>query len=420
MVKAVVFADDLTGSMDTAVKFVKAGIRTRVIPAACDDIDMDCEVLVIDTGTRHVSAEEAGRELFTLGKKMRGAGVDLFYKKTDSALRGNIGAELEGLLMGTGSRTAYFAPALPALNRVTRGGIHYVDGVTVDRSAFGRDPFEPVTDPDVSNVVRRQTDLGVTVVGEEDEIPFDAEGIVVLDAESNERLAGIAGKTFVKAARPLVLAGCSGFAEAVAQVICTCKTLSREKMQARDGGILVVSGSLNARNAAQIKAGVDAGYGRVILDSDFKASGLGSDRMSEAILAEIKRNLRDQGGCIVDVGNGAQKGADPSKSAAEGRKIAEYMGELVNEVISSGFAGTLVIVGGDTLTGILSGIDCALIDPICEIEPGVVFATGICSDKQFNIVTKSGGIGSEDVFAKIREFIACSGEGAEIYMGSGY
>lgn len=62
-----VLADDLTGALEAGAKFAGQGIRTLVStelslhPKGCDE---STAVLVIDTETRHLPANEAGRRVW--------------------------------------------------------------------------------------------------------------------------------------------------------------------------------------------------------------------------------------------------------------------------------------------------------------------------------------------------------------------
>ena len=75
------------------------------------------------------------------------------YKKTDSVLRGNIGAELSAALQASEAEYLAFVPSYPAMNRITKNGIHYVDEIPLSESIFGRDPFNPVTESDVAKLI---------------------------------------------------------------------------------------------------------------------------------------------------------------------------------------------------------------------------------------------------------------------------
>ena len=111
------------------------------------------------TETRHLPAAEAYAVIAKLTREAMSAGVFSIYKKTDSALRGNIGAELSALLKTSGERQLSFLPAFPQIDRVTRDGVHYISGVPVTESPFGIDPFEPVRHARVTELIGEQTDV---------------------------------------------------------------------------------------------------------------------------------------------------------------------------------------------------------------------------------------------------------------------
>ena len=98
-IEFLVLADDFTGALDTGIHFAKNGARTKVITdPMCDFSDADAQVLVIDTETRHLPPEQAGAIVAEITRRACSCKIRRFYKKTDSALRGNVGAELAALL----------------------------------------------------------------------------------------------------------------------------------------------------------------------------------------------------------------------------------------------------------------------------------------------------------------------------------
>lgn len=158
-----IIADDFTGALDTGVQFAACGISTKVVVDPETDLSGDrAQVLVVDTETRHLPAGEARSVVLRLAVRARKAGIPYIYKKTDSALRGNIGAELAAVLEASGEERLPFFPAFPQTGRITRGGIHYVDGIPVTESPFGRDPFEPVQSSVVTELIAGQTGTPAT------------------------------------------------------------------------------------------------------------------------------------------------------------------------------------------------------------------------------------------------------------------
>ena len=146
MNELLIIADDLTGAIDTGVQLAKQGISTRVIPDPETDIQKrfsqrDEAVLVFNTESRHIHPGKAAERVKNVVKKGLISGIKKFFKKTDSTMRGNIGAELEAFMLETGQRYLAFIPAHPKLKRFTRNGFHYIDEQLLHETEFGRDPL---------------------------------------------------------------------------------------------------------------------------------------------------------------------------------------------------------------------------------------------------------------------------------------
>ena len=203
-----------------------------------DDYD-DYDVFVADTETRHISPRQASSLVYALTRKATELGFSHFYKKTDSALRGNIGAELSAMLEANGDTTLAFAPAYPKSGRVTVNGIHYIDGVELSASVFGEDPFSPVKYSEVRRIVEEQTDI--TIINRSAEVyrTYCMDGvwgvrgvrpviapvperereslIEIYDAESDADLRRL-GFYLKSMGRLKSLAGCAGFAGVLPEI----------------------------------------------------------------------------------------------------------------------------------------------------------------------------------------------------------
>lgn len=114
MVELLVIADDFTGALDTGVQFAEAGAATEVIVndvIVPSDLSKQVETLVIDTESRHLCAENAYQIIYQIVSLSKRYGVPYIYKKTDSGLRGNIGAELTATLNASQKMFLPFVPA---------------------------------------------------------------------------------------------------------------------------------------------------------------------------------------------------------------------------------------------------------------------------------------------------------------------
>ena len=116
---------------------------------------------MIDAETRHLPPSQAGAIVEGIVRRAVEQKVPYIYKKTDSALRGNVGAELGALLAASGEKALPFLPAYPQIDRCTRGGVHYIEGRPVAESVFGIDPFEPVRHSDIAGLIGAQSGVPV-------------------------------------------------------------------------------------------------------------------------------------------------------------------------------------------------------------------------------------------------------------------
>ena len=163
--RLLILADDLTGALDTGVQFAKNGIKTLVYVSPENIVERagnDAAVVVINTNTRHVSAEAAGMIVKKTAARFKN--FSFFYKKTDSCLRGNIGAELEALMDTSGYGTLPFVPAYPKLKRITAEGRQYLNGVPLDKSSMANDPVNPVNESYIPAIIGKQSDLFVELI----------------------------------------------------------------------------------------------------------------------------------------------------------------------------------------------------------------------------------------------------------------
>jgi 4-hydroxythreonine-4-phosphate dehydrogenase len=119
--KLVIVADDLTGAADSAARCVQAGLSAEIwLEASPQATDVD--VVSISTDSRFLLPEEASQRVAaTLSALASWAGAT-WYKKIDSTLRGNLGAELDAMLAALQGSVVVISPAFPAQGRGLEGG----------------------------------------------------------------------------------------------------------------------------------------------------------------------------------------------------------------------------------------------------------------------------------------------------------
>ena len=397
MPKLLIIADDLTGALDTGVKFSEAGIKTAVYTRRPENEAGDEEVTVLCADTRHLPHREAYREIRSIVEQNRER-FPYIMKKTDSGLRGNIGAELQAVLDGAGEACLAFLPALPEMDRITRGGVHYINGVPVSQSVFGRDPFDPVTEDDIPRLLRRQCASPVRVVarGAEAE-PAGADPVIdVYDAETAEDMR-LAVSRILRGGSVRLLAGCAGLAQALARELsggfsAPCPTEEKEPL-------LVVCGSVNRISQLQLEYAEKAGVARVHLPLDYLLGDEAESPLTDAVIDRCSAGLP----LMVDTLAETTSECPISPEELEDRRyrISHRLGGLVKIMMDRGITHRIMIIGGDTLLALMEAAGCTALTPVCEVDRGVVLFTMEYRGHTYRIMSKSGGFGSEDLLTRI-------------------
>lgn len=76
-------------------------------------------------------------------------------------------------------------------------------------------------------------------------------------------------------------------------------------------------------------------------------------------------------------------------------------GRIVKGILEHKINTTVLMTGGDTLMGYMNLIHCTQLEPICEIEPGVVVSFLEKNGHKQQVISKSGGFGTEDILERI-------------------
>ena len=413
MIRLIIIADDFTGGLDTGVQFSQKGIRTRVVTDWKTDYLQaagECEVLVIVSETRHLTSSEAARIVSAIVRKAVAPDIPFIYKKTDSGLRGNIGAELSAVLDASGASCLPFLPSMPALNRVTRQGIHYIDGVPVAESVFGKDPFEPVTESDVCRMIGSQSPVA-TEKGTADELPR-GHGIWVIDAANDEDLLK-AGQRLNEQGLLRVMAGCAGFA-AVLPDLLGLKKGPEPVLPRLAPGLFVLCGSVNPITQRQLAYAEKNGFlRRHILPEQKLENGYFDSEAGQKALDGWKRTFEEAPWFILDANDEDISNVQSASYAREHqmdteevrRCISGSLGRILPGLLESPVNKSLLITGGDTLLECMNRMRVRQMEPLLEVFPGVVLSVFEAGGKARYVITKSGGFGEETLLCDLKRLI---------------
>jgi uncharacterized protein YgbK (DUF1537 family) len=360
-VEVAILADDLTGALDGAAPFVRAG-RTAVVataPAWLDGADIAADVIAVSTSTRDAGADDAARIVGSAARSLAALAPRILFKKIDSTLRGHVVAETMSMLAATGRGRAIVCPAVPAQGRIVRDGRVLVHGT-------------PVADWLPPGEAQRWGCAGPLPA------MFAAESTVGLeitccDAESDEDLGHIA-RTVRAGGDALLAVGAAGLAAALAGE-------GAHRPVALDGPVLFVIGSRTRETAEQV-ARAAAMEGTMVVAVD------GSGRPSPPVAPGTRAVLLVADAAVIAPGTDAPT-------------VAGWLARTAREMIGRFPPRTIVLSGGDTAHAVLDHLGCGVLRIVGEVEPGVPVAEVDLGGGTTRIVTKAGGFGGPGLFVRI-------------------
>lgn len=408
MLKLLIITDDFTGALDTGIQFTKQGIPIQIAVEQRPDhisVSESTQVLVIDVETRPLTGEQSYKVISNVMRWAKKQKIEFIYKKTDSALRGNVGAELKAVSDAC-EKCIYFIPAFPKIKRVTKNGVHYINGVPLSESAFGKDPFEPVFHSDIKSILTQEYQMPVYCIGKEiqekEYLTSMTQGVVVFDAETEEdmkkRLYELRENNAIH-----LLAGCSGLAEFLPQVL-SLKG-NTEKTYEKKRGLYIACGSLNPITKEQLKYACENGFVRINLTAEQKLiPEYYETEEGKQFLKKVKETCCQNSRVIVDTfdlkAQETEKLANKQKISKEQMRFAitKCHGKIVKYLIEQGIDYTIFMTGGDTLMGLMKSLNNPELIPVCEVSQGVVLSILKWNGKNLQVVSKSGGFGNKEVF----------------------
>jgi uncharacterized protein YgbK (DUF1537 family) len=387
-----IVADDLTGSGDTAVQFVRAGWCTHLSIGGADEAlagpaHDDVEVLAVTTNSRAFSAADAADVIGRNVRQLREAGVSRLYKKVDSTLRGAFKAEIDAARDAwRDDAIAVVCPAFPATGRTVEQGILYVNGKPVTETSAATDPVTPVTESHIPTL------LGSAHVAPlADDTPetlaariAQAGATVVVDAATDDDLERLARAVGLLGERALPV-GAGGLAVPLARVWAGAD-------QTAPVVVVVTSQHSAARGQAAALQAAGADTWRPSLEQ--LADDAQWQAWSQPLLQAHAQAPLEAGTILLLAPEGQRAGLDSDK-------VADRLGSLAAQLIAASRAAGVVATGGDGARSVLLALQANGIALVDEVMGGVPLGTltgGTAAG--LPVVTKAGGFGTEDVLVR--------------------
>ncbi|MDR3221495.1 MAG: four-carbon acid sugar kinase family protein [Candidatus Accumulibacter sp.] len=416
MDRVAIIADDFTGASDTGVHFACGGVRTAFIfdKWSIQHAFDSCDALALSTETRYLSPQDAAEAVCEVTSLCQRAGGTFFYKKVDSALRGNPGSETDAVLQRLGIPAALICPALPASGRSVVDGRLLVHGTPLHETALGRDAFTPVDTSSVAERFTRQSGLRAGHVGIDDlergreylirklsDLLDAGCTAVIADAVTHEHLAALTDLLLYSHAPetglPLLLpVGSAGLGRALAEAFSA--PVIRKTIRPH-GRLLAVVGSLNGSALEQMDFAVRNNRCALL---DFSVEGALDDpeREGEALL---RAAAGADGHALL---HGRSREEKSEMTTESGMRVADAYGRLVMALCRKLPFTTVFATGGNVAMSVARhlGLDRVMLEE--ELLPGVALSS--CFSKNTSVrwfISKAGSFGDKEMLVSIADIL---------------
>lgn len=399
-----IFADDLTGALDAAAPFAARGFKTVVSRTEELPIGANRAVVIsVNLGTRHLAASEIAQRTSQTVKTLQGLGVRILLNKVDSTLRGNPGVELVAALEAINGDHAVLCSAYPQNERTVEDGRLLVNGIPVAETDVGQDQLSPLPSSRVDEIVN----AALAQAGVADKVHVQAADgaaaiadllpvIIAVDAKNEDDLQRLANR-LVHAPSTALVAGSAGISTAIADELGADRLPRNKEVDATASygrRVLVVTASQRHMVSAQIEVlgdAIDIVHAEVSVEEAI--AGI-TDESIERMIDLAQRDVV----IVLKLGTldaGSGMSAENLRSMAN--TIVRNLGAAVRKVTDAAKPDTLVIVGGDTTSGILEACGVTSLNLRGELQPGTV--SGVPADgtiAETLLVTRAGGFGDEN------------------------
>ena len=421
-----IVADDLTGANDTALQFHIRGANTQILlnPEILPENRLSTQVWAMPTETRNLPPSVAYERVKSTVELLKDKlGIEFFYKKIDSTLRGNIAAETLAMLEVLDWDAAVLLPAFPQEGRITVGGYHMLKGVLIERTEHARDPQSPIYESHIPTLLKKQlpeehSDLigqiemttvikgAGPVLQKLNSLISEGKKLIVADAMTTTDIEQIV-LAMEKSSYKILPCGSAGCAQVLGNIWLPEMSNQHDFKTIQAMPKFIVSGSATKLTAQQLQKLED--------DEEFENTYFISltlenimQKIPDELVDRICANLIKKNVVVVHTSNIVADEQELCSVLFEremsktdlAEKICNYLAELTKQVFARKEA-VLISIGGETSYKCCKAIETNSLQVIDSVQPAIP----LCLDTKAQwIVTKSGNLGSVNVLIDILKY----------------
>lgn len=404
-----IIADDLTGAAETGAAFLPAYSDVFLVDA--DHLPAGSGapvVLAVDTNSRALAPAQARACVEVVAKGLKARRPPHIFKKIDSCLRGNVGAEADAVVDTMDLPISFIVPSYPEMGRITVDGIHYVNGQPVADGEIGRSANERVLESRLTLAIAAQSryrvghvDIKTLAAGEEvlrrAIERLSAQGIrhVAFDATERHHLTAVAAVA-LKHFPSALLVGSAGLAAAVCAQLPKVLEPVPAPVRATSGHHLMVLGTASARANCHIAILQQVHPMETVTLDPVRLAG-SRTTPDEAQLARLISAMT-RGDVVARIA--PARGNDWSAAALQ---VVNGLGALIASAATRMRPASLFLAGGDTAFAVLQRLGIHKLKLERLIVSGMVLSTVVGNPLcGLPVGTKPGAFGGDDALLRWR------------------
>jgi uncharacterized protein YgbK (DUF1537 family) len=365
-----VLADDFTGAAEMAGISFRYGLET-VIHWSGKLILEDMDVCIACSDSRSLPQAQAMEVTERMVNMLKAIQPYIYFKKTDSVLRGYVLDELHLQLNLLELKRALFIPANPSFNRIIHNGVYLVNGQPLDQTPFREDPEFPTHTSDVKQLLESRSKFTTQILTKD--AALNESGIMTAEVQTVEDI-----RSWVDQIRKGVLLAGAGdfFTECLANN-------NEEKLISKPGfdwPLLYVSGTSFKASQEYIRQVANRNQPVFYMDLPLLEA---EEQEKEVWIRNIAACLKENNKAILAI--------DPKlelQAQLGPVWLRSQMAIVVHKIIVAAGALELFVEGGSTAAAILHRLDIAFMEPVAEFRRGVVKMK--CSPGDLMLTVKPG------------------------------